>query len=240
MSEPFDPVDALRHLPAAEGREPCPEEERWVELLTGRLAAAEEERLRQHLEICPLCAATARDARLFLVAVGELAESPLVFDRRHRTLVLGFAAAAALALVGSAVLLKTGAWRRPAPDPVARLAAAVEVPAPGGVDNGSVAEELLFRDGEDRSGRASSFAAALVPYRNRDYALACGALAVHGKRFADDREARYLAAVACLKSGEADRAEALLAALAAAPGDRRDDARSLLHRLRQARGGPGG
>jgi hypothetical protein len=239
MSEPFDPVDALRHLPAAEGREPCPEEERWVELLTGRLAAAEEERLRQHLEVCPLCAATARDARLFLVAVGELAEGRLGLDRRQRVRLLGFAAAVALAVVGTGVLLKTGVGRRPAPDPVARLAASLEVPAPPAVEDGSVADELVFRDGED-GGRASSLAAALVPYRNRDYVLACGALALHGKRFADGREARYLAAVACLKSGEADRADALLSALAAAPGDRRDDARSLLDRLRQARGGPGG
>jgi TolA-binding protein len=236
MSEPFDPIDALRQLPAAARRQPCPEEERWIELLTGRLDAAEQERLRQHLEECPSCAATARDARQFLVAMGELAD-PRRVTQRSRLLVL--AAAVALAVVGTAVLLKTGVGRRPAPDPVAELAATLDVAAPAEADAGSVDSELVFR-GEGGSERVSSFAAALAPYRSRDYPSACAALALHGRRFPEDREARYLGAVACLKAGKVDRAEALLAALAAAPGDRRDDARSLLGRLRRARGGPGG
>jgi hypothetical protein len=236
MSEPFDPIEALRQLPAAEGRGPCPEEERWVELLTGRLDATEEERLRQHLEDCPSCAATARDARQFLVAMGELAESPRA---GRRSLVLGLAAAVVLAVVGTAVLLKSGVGRKPAPDPVAELAASLEVAAPAEPDPGSIDAELTFRGAGDGE-RARSLAAALGPYRSRDYGTACSALAIHGHRFSQDREARYLGAVACLKAGKVDRAEALLAALAASPGDRRDDARSLLGRLRGARGSPGG
>ena len=235
MSEPFDPINALRQLPATEGRGPCPEEERWVELLTGRLDAAEEEQLRRHLEDCPSCAATARDAGQFLVAMGELA-APV--RARRRSLAVGLAAGVALVVVGTAMLLKTGVGRRPAPDPVAELAASVEVAAPAEPDPGSIDAELTFRGAGDGE-RARSLAAALAPYRSRDYGSACAALAIHGHRFSEDREARYLGAVACLKAGKVDRAEALLAALAASPGDRHDDARSLLGRVSRAREGPG-
>jgi hypothetical protein len=212
------------------GDEPCPEPERWIELLAGRLDATEAERLRRHLEGCPSCAATARDARQFLVAMGELPDSSVA--RPARPLLV--AAAAAVALIGTVVVLKTTGERKPALDPVAELAAALEVAAPPVTETGSVESELVFR-GEGDSERASSLEAALAPYRKRDFARACAALDLHARHFSGDREARYLGAVACLKGGAVDRAEGMLAALAASPGDRRDDARGLLERLRQAR-----
>jgi hypothetical protein len=234
MSEPGDPLAALRRLPVTTAGQPCPEAERWIELLRGRLDAAEEELLRQHLEGCPACAATARDAHQFLVALGELAPS-----RRsaRRPWALGVAAALALVAVGTAVRLRTAEWRRLAADPVAALAAELNVPAPPVPEPSSVDSELVFRGEEDE--RARSLAAALVPYRQASFTRACTALAAHGGRFPTDREARYLAAVACLKAGDADHADALLAGLSGSAGDRRADAGALLGRLRQARAGRG-
>jgi hypothetical protein len=229
-NDPLDPE--LRRLlrdRAPRGERPdCPRAERWIALLSGEVAADEAERLRRHLGECAACAATAADARRFLLAMGGARTAPTLARPGRR--VLG-ALAATVAIAGVAWLIRDAPWRS-APDPIAELLATLEPPAapegeatPGGP---------VFR-GAESSAASRSLAAALEPYRDRRFAAACDALADHGRRFPADREARFLAAVACLEARELDRAEGLLASLAAVAGDRRDDARRLLDRLHAAR-----
>ncbi|MFN7941975.1 MAG: hypothetical protein U0X73_10255 [Thermoanaerobaculia bacterium] len=206
----------------------CPREERWIALAAGEAAADEADLLRRHLEGCAACAATAADARRFLLAMGSTRPAP-TFARSGRRVLI--ALAASLAIAGIAWLIGDPRWR-PAPDPIAELVATLELPA--APESESTAGGVTLR-GAEISAASRSLAAALVAYRDRRFAAACDGLADHGRRFPADREARFLAAVSCLEARELDRAEALLASLAAVAGDRRDDSRRLLDRLRAAR-----
>lgn len=230
-----DPSDVelrslLRRLPPSRD---CPPEERWLELAAGELAVGEVEVLRSHLADCAACTAAAADARRFHLAMAP-PEPARPRARFRRWAVGAAAAAAAVAVIATAVGLARRPVARAAADPVAAFVEVLEPPALPASGGDPVADELLYR-GDTSPAARHSLAAALTPYRVRDFAAACRTLAAHGERFPADREARYLAAMACLKTGELDRGEALLASLAASAGERRDDARQVLERLQRAR-----
>ncbi len=209
----------------------CPMAESWIELLQGELPSERAEELRGHLEICSECAGVAAQARRFLIAMGELAERPA----RGAALRGGLGLAAALAVLAIGLLYLFGGERRTPLGAVERLAAALEVAAPPAPSAATDRAGLIYRGTAGESPGAAALAGALAPYRERRFADACVALTKHGGEFPEDREARFLAAVACLKAGELDRADTLLASLAAVVGDRQQDARSLLESLRRAR-----
>ncbi len=211
----------------------CPPETSWLALLSDELTADEGEALRRHLGECSTCAAVAADARRFLLAM----DSPRSGPSRSRSwwwAIGSVAAAAAVVAVAWAAGLIGERRARPAPDALAELVASLELPAPpaGGAD--ASPGTLVYRGRVDPDA-IRSLEDALAPYRTRQFAEACRALAGHGRSFPADREARYLAAISCLEARELDQAEALLASLAAVAGDRREDARALFDRLRAAR-----
>ena len=242
--DPHDPIDVelRRHLSRAPRDADCPADERWLALVAGELDAGGAEALRQHLEGCASCAATAAEARKFRLAIG--ARSPWspwstrstwsTADTRRRGIRWAVGFAALVALAAAPWLLRFGSPHFE-PGAIHELVTALEVSPPPSRDEPG-GSDLVFRAGAD-SAAARAFAAALGSYRDRRWTAACRTLGEHGQRFPEEREARFLAAVACLKAGELDRSEALLAALAAVAGDRRDDARALLDRLRTARQG---
>lgn len=230
--DPQDPIDAelRRHLARAPREADCPPAERWLALVAGELHGDESEGLRHHLEGCAACAAVAADASRFLRAM----DSPTPLAPRLRFQWQAIVAAAAVAALAVAIGWTWRAVARSAADPVASFVAGLElpaIPAGGGEMHG---DGLIYRS-TGTSTAQQSLEAALAPFRGREFAAACSALAEHVRRFPADREARFLAAVACVKARELDRAEALLASLAAVAGERRDDARELLERLRAAR-----
>jgi hypothetical protein len=212
-------------------RTDCPPAERWFDLLSGRIAGAEAEHLREHLADCSRCTEAARDARRFLIAFRE----PIAPAGEHRRMRWRLAAAAALAagIVGLVVLV--GRDDRPRAGAVERLIAELDLPAPDVAGDGPGESDLVYRGGE--SDRGASLDEALAPYRARRFAAACAALDAHSRRFPADREGRFFAAVSCLAAGEFERADELLAALSASAGERRAEARELLARLRRARAG---
>lgn len=230
-----DPIDVelRRLLRRALRSSACPPDERWLALSAGELAAEEAETLRRHLGDCAACAGVAADAQRFLRAM-DAPRPAAQRVRLQRWVIAAGAAAAAAAVIATAVGLGWPAVSRRAPDPVADFVAELEPPALPAAGGDATADELVYR-GSESSTAQSSRDAALTPYRVREYAAACRALAEHGQRFPADREARYLGAVACLKAGEVDRGEGALASLAAVAGERREDARALLEGLRSAR-----
>lgn len=230
--DPHDPIDAelRRHLSRAPRDADCPPAERWLALVDGELASAEAEELRRHLEGCAACAALAADAARFLQAMS----SPTPLASRLRFKWSAVVAAAAVAVLAVAVGLTWIRVARTAVDPVATFVAGIELPAIPAVGGGMHGDELVYRSAGTGTAQ-QSLEAALPAYRGREFAAACIALVDHARRFPADREARFLAAVSCLKARELDQAEALLASLAAVAGERRDDARALLERLRAAR-----
>ena len=209
-------------------RTDCPPEDQWIDLLRGELDEAVSEKLREHLEACPECAATARDARGFLLALNGNVALP---RRSARVRSAAWLAAASVILAAGA-LFWLGRDERPGESAVARWAAALDVPAPDEAEGSSVDSELVYRSGA-ASQHERGHTVTLAPYRAGRWLEACEALAAHGKDFPQERESRFLAAIACLKAGELARAEALLASLAAVEGERREAARELLERLRE-------
>ena len=214
----------------------CPPAARWIALLSRETTAAEAENLRRHLGECAECTATAADARRFLLAMGVLETTATPVSSRRWAIAALAAAAAAAVVAGAAVLLRVGAGTAApqTPPTVVAFVAAFEPPPPPALAEESPVGGMVYR-GATSLESSRSLALALTPYRARQYAAACRSLAEHGQRFPADREARFLAAAACLKAHELDRAEALLASLAAVAGDRRDDAHALLESLRAAR-----
>lgn len=211
----------------------CPPETSWLALLSKELTPDDAEMLRRHLGECSRCAAVAADARRFLRAMGG-SESGVPHPRSWWWGIGSVAAAAAVVVLAWTAGLLREHGAELAPDATAELVAAIELPAPPAVGEESSPGKLVYRGGVDPES-IRSLTAALAPYRGRQFAAACRALAEHGRSFPADREARFLAAVSCLKARELDQSEALLASLAAVAGDRRDDARALLDRLRTAR-----
>lgn len=212
----------------------CPPETSWLALLSHALTPEEAEALRRHLGECSTCAAVAADARRFLLAM-DAPGSGVSHSRSWWWALGSVAAAAAVAVIAwTAGLLGERGATRSAPVGLAELAASLELPAPPAEGAESSPGTLVYRGRVDPEA-IRSLTAALAPYRGRQFADACRALAEHGRSFPEDREARFLAAVSCLEARELDQSEALLASLAAVAGDRRDDARALLDRLRAAR-----
>ncbi len=234
---PDDDLDeALRDVlrATAQKSSECPPEAGWLDLLQGKLEAEPAEALRRHLAECPDCAATARDARRFLAALGEpIGQEARAPGRRWLAL------AAAVALMAAGLGLWSARVERRADDPVARLIAELETTVPAGPLAEAGEPDLTYRGVESDS--AQLRAAALKAYRERRWSTACEALERAGRGSSDERELRFLAAVSCLRAGDLDRADALLASLAAREGDRHEAARELLSRLRRARsaGEPG-
>jgi hypothetical protein len=220
--------EALR---AREEHAGCPSEERWLDLLAGRIGGAEADRLRQHLADCSRCTEAARDARRFLIAF----EQPIARAAERWPIRWRIAAAAALAAGIVGLLLFFGDRERAPAGAVERLIAEIDLPAHDLAGGGAGEPDLVYRGGA--SERGASLDEALAPYRARRFGDACTALDEHARRFPADREGRYFAGVACLEAGELERADERLAALAASAGERREEARELLARLRRARAG---
>jgi tetratricopeptide (TPR) repeat protein len=202
--------EILRRAFASRAAASHPGEEALVAFYRGGLSEHEEDAIREHLAACASCVELARDARVFVEAMG--ADEPVMAMGRAK---LWLAAAATLA--GAAIALIWVAKSRPvAPMPSAAvteqpasasrsweklpIAAAPYTPAPE--------DELLYRS--DGPSDASDFAEAMAPYVRGDYAAAEAALARFLQAHPRDARASFYRGVSLLLLGSPEEAEPLL------------------------------
>ncbi len=253
MNEARELLRRAARTRAAE-RRACPSEETILSFYRGRLDAAGEAAMREHLAVCASCRGLAADAREFLRAMGEPA-APLVepASRRRRAWALAAGLILAVGVAGWSW------WTREPRSPWRDFAAAAAAyPLEAGVE-----DEIVWRGESADDLRA----AAMEPYRAGDYAAAERQLkdflrehpqdaqaelyrgvsllllrrpgqavaplvdaTAHGDE-AVAREARWYLSLARLEIGARETASEDLRLLAATAGRRQDAARELLRRL---------
>ena len=210
----------------------CPAPERWLELALGRLEAAAAERLRAHLEVCPACAETARDALAFAAAMAGPAPVARPWPAR-RWLVL--AAAAGLAMVALALWLGRALAPSGAPELARWSSGPLEPPR---LSAPALDDELLFRGGgaphaSERELLREGFALLAAGRAAEARAPLRGAAAAADAELAG--EASWYLALAELRSGDRAAARRALAPLLAGGGRRAADAAALGRALDEAR-----